>query len=622
MGLNIKPLAAHRGLRHTFPDRQLSTTVSTQYATDNIEPKITKEIQGMADQGKETSGPQVPMEWGGDAFAEMMRALDIEYVALNPGASYRGLHDSLVNYLGNKRPEMLVCLHEEHAVAIAHGYAKVKGRPMGAIVHSNVGLMHATMGIFDAWCDRQPVLVFGATGAVDAMKRRPWIEWIHTARDQGALVRNYTKWDDQPASVEAALESMARANILAQTVPQGPTYIIFDVSIQEQRISPDTKLPDLTRHVVPAPPEPPAAAVAEAAKLLEGAKKPVIMLGRASLDKADWDRRVALAERLGAAVIPDLKCRTSFPTDHPLVCGAPGTRVSKVQTEAIKNADVLLALDPVDLGGVLKASFGDSAPTTRIIHATLDSYVTNGWSMDYQILPVVDVPLLGDADRAVAGLLDKLGATPKAALGEPRLKGVPEARGKGDITLKDLSVVATRIQAAKSISYVRLPLRWPADTNVFKDPMDFLGYEGGGGVGSGPGMSVGSALALRGSGRIPVAILGDGDTLMGLSALWTAKRYRIPLLVIVANNQVYQNDVAHQDHIAIERSRPRENKFIGQDITDPAPDFGQLVKGFDWTAPNQQVTDLADLESTILEGLDIVEKGGCHLIDVSMKDVD
>jgi hypothetical protein len=134
--------------------------------------------------------------FGSDVVAETLRALDIPYVALNPGASYRGLHDSLVNYLGNEQPQMLLCLHEESAVAIAQGYAKVTGRAMGAIVHSNVGLMHATMAIFNAWCDRMPVLVLGATGPVDAVKRRPWIDWIHTARDQGALIRGYVKWDD------------------------------------------------------------------------------------------------------------------------------------------------------------------------------------------------------------------------------------------------------------------------------------------------------------------------------------------------------------------------------------------------------------------------------------------
>src|SRR5438552_6635105 len=146
--------------------------------------------------------------WGSDAVALMLHGLDIPYVALNTGASYRGLHDSLVNLLGNRDPQMLLCLHEEHAVAIAHGYAKVAGRPMAAIVHSNVGLMHATMAIFNAWCDRVPVLVLGATGPVDAARRRPWIDWIHTAQDQGALVRSYTKWDAQPASVPAALEAV------------------------------------------------------------------------------------------------------------------------------------------------------------------------------------------------------------------------------------------------------------------------------------------------------------------------------------------------------------------------------------------------------------------------------
>ena len=138
--------------------------------------------------------------FGSDVVADALRALDIPYIALTPGASYRGLHDSIVNYLGNTTPQMLLCVHEEAAVAIAHGYAKVTGRAMVAAVHSNVGLQHATMAMFNAWCDRMPVLVLGATGPVDAAKRRPWIDWIHTARDQGALVRGYTKWDDQPAS--------------------------------------------------------------------------------------------------------------------------------------------------------------------------------------------------------------------------------------------------------------------------------------------------------------------------------------------------------------------------------------------------------------------------------------
>ena len=174
--------------------------------------------------------------FGSDVVAETLRALDIPYIALNPGASYRGLHDSLVNYLGNETPQMLLCLHEESAIAIAHGYAKVTGRAMATAVHSNVGLMHGTMAIFNAWCDRMPVIVLGATGPVDAPHRRPWIDWIHTARDQGALVRGYTKWDDQPASPAAAREAVLRAAWIANTAPCGPVYVNLDAGMQEAKL--------------------------------------------------------------------------------------------------------------------------------------------------------------------------------------------------------------------------------------------------------------------------------------------------------------------------------------------------------------------------------------------------
>src|SRR5262252_5517724 len=203
--------------------------------------------------------------WGSDAIAAAIRELDIPYVALNPGSSYRGLHDSLVNHLGNRRPRMLLCLHEESAVALAHGWAKVTGRPMLAIVHANVGLMHATMAIFNAWCDRAPVIVLGATGPVDAAKRRPWIDWIHTAQDQGALVRNYTKWDDQPASVAAAAESVLRAYRMAVTPPCGPVYICLDAALQESRIGELPPLPSAERFRPPRPIAPDPAALQEAA---------------------------------------------------------------------------------------------------------------------------------------------------------------------------------------------------------------------------------------------------------------------------------------------------------------------------------------------------------------------
>ena len=149
--------------------------------------------------------------WGSDIIANSIRNIGVPYVTLNPGASFRGLHDSIVNYLGNASPKIILCLHEEHAVSIAHGYAKVAEKPLATILHSNVGLMHGSMAIFNAFCDRVPVIILGATGPIDAKKRRPWIDWIHTSQDQASLIRNFIKWDNQPGSIEASIASMIAA---------------------------------------------------------------------------------------------------------------------------------------------------------------------------------------------------------------------------------------------------------------------------------------------------------------------------------------------------------------------------------------------------------------------------
>src|SRR5256714_4129162 len=252
------------------------------------------------------SGANAPA-FGSDVIAETLRALEIPYIALNPGASYRGLHDSLVNYLGNSAPQMLLCLHEESAVAIAHGYAKATGKAMAAAVHSNVGLMHASMAIFNAWCDRMPVLVLGATGPVDAAKRRPWIDWIHTARDQGALVRGYTKWDDQPASPAAAREALLRALWIAQTAPLGPVYVNFDAEMQEAKLAELLAPVEVVRLMRPVASGPAAEAIAKAAAVLKAAKNVVMLIGRTSRAEVAWDARVRLAEATGARVITDLK---------------------------------------------------------------------------------------------------------------------------------------------------------------------------------------------------------------------------------------------------------------------------------------------------------------------------
>src|SRR5437016_5317185 len=283
------------------------------------------------------SGANAPA-FGSDVIAETLRALEIPYIALNPGASYRGLHDSLVNYLGNTAPQMLLCLHEESAVAIAHGYAKVTGRAMAVALHSNVGLMHATMAIFNAWCDRMPVLVLGATGPVDAAKRRPWIDWIHTSRDQGALVRPYVKWDDQPTSPAAAREALLRALWLASTPPMAPVYVNLDAQLQEAPLAEAIAPLDIERFLPDAPTGAAPVLLRRAAELLRVAQRPLFLIGRASRSEDAWKARVRLAELLGAGVLTDLKVGAAFPTDHPLHLAAPSVLLTREAGAAIADA--------------------------------------------------------------------------------------------------------------------------------------------------------------------------------------------------------------------------------------------------------------------------------------------
>ena len=208
------------------------------------------DVNGM-DRPVNVGNPQ--MGWASDVAAEMLRRMDIKYLAMNPGASYRGFHDSIVNYLGNSGPQMLLCLHEDHAVHIAQGYGKATDEPMGCILHSNVGLMHGMMGIFNAWCNRVPMVIMGATGPADAPKRRPWIDWIHTMKDQGALVRNFVKYDDEPRSAQALAETMVRVNKTIRTAPMAPAYVCLDAGLQESAIDPEMKLPDVSRFLPPPP---------------------------------------------------------------------------------------------------------------------------------------------------------------------------------------------------------------------------------------------------------------------------------------------------------------------------------------------------------------------------------
>lgn len=546
-------------------------------------------------------------------MADMLRALEFPYVVLNPGASYRGLHDSIVNHLGNEKPQMLVVLHEEHAVAIAHGYTKVAGRPLAAIVHSNVGLMHASMAIFNAWCDRVPVVVLGATGPVDAAKRRPWIDWLHTAQDQGALVRPFIKWDAQPASATASQEALLRATQIATSAPMGPVYVCFDAALQESKLPAPLPLPDIQRYLPPPPARPAQDVVDAAATALSCAKQPVILMGRVSRDERAWANRVALAEKLGAAVLTDLKVGAAFPTDHPLHAAPPGFFMSPAGCELLRNADVVLSLDWCDLGGTLKQAWSDKPVQSKIIQVSVDHYNHNGWSMDHQSLPPVDLFLLCEPEPAVELLIDAVAPRKSApALATPAAAIKVADDGK-TISIAMLAETLKQATTGRKPSLIRLPLGWAGEMWDFKHPLDFLGYDGGGGIGS--GMVVGAALALKDTDRLPVAVIGDGDFMMGVSAFWTAANARIPLLTVVANNHSFFNDELHQERVAKERSRPVENRWIGQRIGDPEPDLAMIARGQGLVGIGP-VDKPEDLAGALAEAVAAVAAGQAVVVDV------
>jgi len=549
--------------------------------------------------------------FGSDVIAGTLRALDMEYIALNPGASYRGLHDSLVNYLGNKKPQMVLCLHDETAVSIAQGYWKASNKLMAVGLHSNVGLMHASMPIFNSWCDRSPMLILGATGPWDAAKRRPWIDWIHTCSDQASLVRNFTKWDNQPGSVTAAVEALLRGAQLAATAPRAPVYVNLDVSIQEEKLETMPAMPDVARYATPPAVRPGTDEIEAAAKLLSTAKNPVMLAGRSSRSIDAWNARIALAEKLDMRVLTQIKLPAAFPTDHRLHAAPPANRLVPEARKVLAAADVIISLDWLDLAGALKQAFGDKPVTAKIIHLSCDNHLHRGWSMDYQALPPVDVFMQCEPEAAVPLLTAAVSARSQTIKGPGYALAGKSAE---PLALKGLAYALNAAVGKQDVCYTHLPLGWSGAYTHFRHPLDYLGFDGGGGVGAGPGITIGAALALKGSGRIPIGLMGDGNFLMGNTALWSATHYQIPCLMIICNNRSFFNDERHQGHVAEYRGRPAANAWIGQKINDPDIDIAAMARaqGAEGIGP---VTTMAEMQPAIERGIATVKAGGVCVID-------
>jgi acetolactate synthase I/II/III large subunit len=575
-------------------------------------------------------------EWGSDVVVDLLKAFDFEYIAINPGATFRGLHDSLVNYGGNHAPEIILCNHEEIAVALAHGYARAKGRPMAAAVHNIVGLQHASMAIYNAWADRLPVIVLGGTGPMDSANRRPWIDWVHTANVQGNLVRDFVKWDDQPGSVEAVPESFIRAYRLATTDPQGPVYICYDADVQEKQLDEEVSFPSLDRYPAPLPLQAPEEGFEKTIGWLLEAKRPVILADWVGRREAGFHALGELAELLGAPVL-DQFGRFNFPVQHPL-------NLTGQSENVIPQADLILALDVPDLEGATarKAQERGNRRATplmqasaKIINVSLDDLLVRAWATDFNRLREADLMITADTAVFLPELVRRLKAEKRVAdsknditdrraawekiYDEKKVALEKELQAKWDEKPVSMTRIYAEInEALKGEDWVLTNGSSQGKENFYLPATKFnqiLGKYKGGGLGYGLPASLGAALAHKGSGKFCIDIQPDGDLLFTVSALWTAVHHQIPLLVIVCSNRSYFNDEEHQERVAIQRNRPVENKTVGIRIEDPNVDFGAMARTYGcWGAG--PITEPKDLIKTLREAVKVVKSGKPALVDV------
>jgi len=571
---------------------------------------------------------------GSDFMVDVIKSLNIEYICSNPGSSFRGLHESIINYGGNKNPEFITCLHEESAVGMAHGYAKIEGKPLLVFAHGTVGLQHASMAVYNAYCDYVPVIVIGGN-IIDATKRMPPVEWTHSVQDAAAMLRDYTKWDDLPISLPQFAESAVRAYKIAMTPPMMPVVLIADGELQENPIPADAKL-SIPSLALATPPQGDSAAVAEAARLLAAAENPVLIVDRAARTAAGMALLIELAETLQAPVV-DMGGRMNFPTRHPL------NQTWRARDE-ISNADVILGLELADFWGAIH-SYRDqmertsrplTKPGAKLISISSTGLFFKSNYQNFQRYPEVNLDMAADAQATLPSLIEavkkQLPASRKSAL-QDRGSKLATAHQQ---TLQNARESATYAWDASPISTARLCAelwaqikdedwslvstiqfvsRWPMKLWNFDKYYQFIGGSGGYGIGYGAPSAVGAALANRKHGRLSVNIQCDGDLMYAPGVLWTAAHHRIPLLTVMHNNRAYHQEVMQVQIMADRHSRGVDRVKIGTTIDDPGIDYAKLAQGMGMYAEGP-VSDPKNLGPAIRRALDVVKRGEPALVDV------
>src|ERR1044071_7919529 len=542
---------------------------------------------------KPASRDKIVSRPGSDFMVDVIKATGMEYIASNPGSSFRSLQESIVNYGGNKKPEFLTFTHEESSVAMAHGYAKAAGKPMGIMAHGTVGLQHAAMAVYNAWCDRVPVMLF-AGNFLDANTRRPGVEWYHCVQDPALLLRDFTKWDDQPVSLQHFAESVMRAYKMATTPPMGPVLITADGDLAEEAVHDEKKLriPKLTKSI---PAQGDSGALAEAAKLLVAAERPVILADRAARSQEGMKLLVELAEALNAPLV-DLGGRMNFPTTHYL-CRSEDKR------SLLGQADVILMLEVADPWGQLNTISDPhheyrrlAKPDVKLIHISLGDTLTKSNYQDMQRFLPVDLPISGDSQASLPTLTEAVkreaGVTRRLALTERgnalrtesrRMREgirVAAANGWDAVPVSTARVSAQLWNVIKSEKWCLATsgMQWNRALWPATEYHNFIGGSGGSGVGYSAPAAVGAALANRDKGIVTVSIGGDGDLMYAPGVLWTAAHHKIPILMIIHNNRAYHQEVMHLQKMASLHNRRMDTASIGTTIENPNIDFAKLAQ--------------------------------------------
>jgi acetolactate synthase-1/2/3 large subunit len=569
--------------------------------------------------------------WQSDVIVDLIKRYEFRYITMNPGASFRGLHDSLINYGGNA-PPMLLCQHEEIAVQIAHGYAKACGRPMAVILHDLVGLLHATMAIYYAYIDRVPIFIIGATGPMHEGKRRPHIDWTHSALVQGNAVRDFVKWDYQPTAIDGVPESFARAYSVMTTEPQGPIYMCYDAMLQEEPLTSEVALPPKGAAATPAAMMPDPAALEAIADRLLAAEHPLLLAEYVGRRAGGFESLVELAETVGAPVW-DIDSALNFPNRHPLCLSQ--------DKDYARRTDLLVGLDVRDWEKPLSELDSTKRTVTPLVPDSCQRVEIgfgeigiSKWSFDYCRMQPCAVRALGDTALALPALtricaarvasdaklkarIDERSATIGRRHDQLWATWQDEARRDWDASPVTLPRFALEIwDVIKDEDWVltannlrnRVHRLWDFD-RPYRHPGRELG------TATQIGISLGVALAHKGTGRVVVDIQPDGDLMFDAGALWIAAKYQIPILMVMFNNRAYYNDWEHQLRMARLRGTDEAKAHIGMDLFGPEPDFGALARAMGCYGEGP-VERPADIRPALLRALDEVKNGRPALVDV------